>query len=445
METRVQSSIRQGAALCAALAIAAGAQTTGGKFYGLFWDGSAEHFISIDPASGQHTSMATIPGVKYVDMTFRVFDPDSSRFVFVGGGSTGSMSYHVIDAATGNVAGTSPRNDNLKNPVYDPATGLVHGTWWWNDTAAQENDSLGFPLPTRPRGVEYFASIDPRTGARTDTPIPGLWAIGAASQFFDSDSGRYVIWGKDTTNVDAYYVVDVATGSLTAKIPLEDRLDFPVYNPVLKAVHGLWWSDSTVREYDSLGRPKPVMPNQIHGTEYFVTIHLADSSVTMVPLPGVKYISNFNRALDVDSQRYVFTGKAATGPMRYYVVDVATGVLLSNAEAAGNIKHLVYAPLHSAAYPVAGPTSMRGGAGNGASWKLRSFPDSRVATLEFANPDGKPLAFSMYDASGKVVMRREGVTGNSLRIETRELKPGVHFFRLGGPQGVVASGKLVLE
>lgn len=439
---RTYAFLRHAAAGAVMLAAVAGAQTTGGKFYGLFWDGSAEHFVTVDPFTGQHASLGTLPGVKYVDATFRLFDPDSSRFVFVGGGSTGAMSYFVVDAATGYVSGTAPRNDNLKNPVYDPGTGLVYGTWW-SDSTVQELDSLGRPLPRKPRGTEYFAAIHPVTGARSDTPIPGLWTIAAGSQFFDPDNGRYVFQGKDTLNVSSYYVIDAATGEVAARIPLEDALDFPVYNPVIGAVHGLWWSDSTVRELDSLGRPKPTLPHQIHGTEYFVTLSLSDSSVTIVPLPGVKYISNLNRALDVDSQRYVFTGKEETGPMRYYVVDVATGALLSNTEAAGNVIHLAYAPLKSTVYPVAKYTSLRGRAE--ASWTLRAAPSAGAFTLEFANPRGEALVFTLRDAGGRAALRRDGVTGNSLRVETRGLKAGVYIFRLSGGAGTVAAGKLVVK
>jgi hypothetical protein len=350
------------------------------------------------------------------------------------------MKYHVLDAATGTIVSTFPRNDNLKNPVYDPGAGRVYGTWW-SDSSVREYDSLGRATPVKLRGTDYCASIDPRTGVRIDVPIPGLLALGASSQFFDSDSGRYAFWGKDTANGDYYYVLDVNNGNVISRMPLADRLDFPVYNPVLGAIQGLWWSDSTVREYDSLGRPRPVTADKIRGTEYFVTIR-ADSSVAMTALHGVKYISNFNRTLDVDSQRYVFTGREASGPMRYYVVDAATGALLSNAEAAGNVLHIVYAPKASTYYPLSGPVA------------LRSERDARVRTLRgvpggreiaFENPSGAPHSLTVLDAAGRSALKIDGIRSEVASFETSGLKPGVHYFRLTGPKGAVAAGTFIVE
>lgn len=427
--------------------LAAGAQTVGGKFYGVHWDGSQEHFVTLDPVTGVHTSLSVVPGVQWIDATFRVFDPDSGLFAFIGGG-TGDMKYQVIDAATGTVVQSFPRTDNLKNPMYDPGTGLLYGTWW-SDSTPVLYDSLGRRIPVHHQGTEYFAVINPRTGARTDTPIPDVTSIVASSAFLDTDSGRYVFQGMATGGPLSYYVIDVATGALIAQLPFDLRLDFPVYNPVLNAVHGLWWSDSTVRDtvrFDSLGRLIPPRPPVLQGTEYFVTV-LPDSSVTMVELPGVMYISNFNRALDTDSGRYVFTGRESTGSIRYYVIDVATGAILSNTEAPGRaVDHIVYAPQRSTSY--AGPVSVgrAAAAKQQAGWTLRQ--SAGKGELSFANPDGKPYTFTLVDLSGKTVLRREGIRADRVSFATDGLKAGVYGFVLRGQQangnGAIA-GKILLK
>jgi hypothetical protein len=413
---------------------------TGGKYYGVWWDGSSEHFVTVDPFSGNHNSLAVVPGVNWVDGSFRIFDPDSGLYAFVGGGTTSAMAYQIIDAGTGAVVRTFPRNDNLKNPTYDPGTGMIYGSWW-SDSSITVYDSVHNISKNVLKGTEFFTALDPRTGARTDTPIPGALYVATSSQFLDTDSGRYVVQMIDTANVQSYYVIDVNTGALIARMPLAIKLDFPVYNPVLKAVHGLWWSDSTVREFDSLGRPKPIMPTQIKGTEYFLTIR-PDSSITMVELPGVKWIANLNRALDTDSGRYVFTGREATGGTRYYVIDVNTGAILSNNLQAGNVLHLVYAPFRSTSYSAVSvqPTTSPM---NPAGWNLRKTSSGLVLT--FANATGSPHAFDLLDLNGKTVLRREGIRSGSVTIETAGLKNGVHFFRLKNGNGLVATGKLRIE
>jgi hypothetical protein len=432
------------AVLMMSLAGAASAHALGGKFYGVHWDGSQEHFVTLDPVTGVHTSLAVVPGVQWIDASFRVFDPDSGLFAFVGGGA-GDMKYQIIDAATGAVVQSFPRTDNLKNPMYNPGTGLLYGTWW-SDSTPVLYDSLGRRLPVHHQGTEYFAIIDPRTGARTDTPIPGVSSIAASSAFLDTDSGRYVFQGMSTGGPLSYYVLDVTTGALVTQLPIDIRLDFPVYNPVLNAVHGLWWSDSTVRDtvrFDTLGRPVPPRPPVIKGTEYFVTVH-QDSTVTMVELPGVKYIANLNRALDTDSGRYVFTGSENGGTIRYYVIDVATGAILSNTAASGRaVDHIVYAPLRSTSYGNVVSVT-RGAAGaRSAAWSMRQ--SGGMSELLFSNPDGKPHTFALVDLSGKTVLRREGIRTERVSFATGGLKPGVYGFILRGAQGGTTAGKIMLK
>jgi hypothetical protein len=413
----------------------------GGKYYGVWWDGSSEHFVTVDPFSGNHTSLAVVPDVKWVDGSFRIFDPDSGLYAFIGGAATSAMSYQIIDAGTGAVVTTFPRNDNLKNPAYDPGTGMIYGTWW-SDSSVTVYDSVHNITRNVLKGTEFFSALNPRTGARTDTPIPGALYVATSSQFLDTDSGRYVVQMTDTANVQGYYVIDVNTGNLIARMPLAIKLDFPVYNPVLKAVQGLWWSDSTVREFDSLGRPKPIMPAQIKGMEYFLTIR-PDSSVTMVELPGVKWIANFNRALDTDSGRYVFTGREATGGTRYYVIDANSGAILANNLQAGNVLHLVYAPFRSTSYAAALGVRPTASQANPAAWNLRKTSSGMVLT--FANATGTPHAFELLDLKGKTVLHREGIRTGSVTIETTGLRNGVHLFRLKNEKGLVAAGKLRIE
>src|SRR5690606_26751726 len=142
-------------------------------------------------------------------------------------------------------------------------------------------------------------------------------------------------------------------------------------------------------------------------------------------------------ALDTDSGRYVFTGMEATGGLRYYVIDVATGAILSKTPAAGKVDHLVYAPLASTAGPT-GVSPMAASAAKAASWSLRRGPDGS-AELTFANAAGEPHAFALRDMTGRVVWSRAGIRTGSLRVEASGLKAGVYVFALRNARGVAAS------
>ena len=54
------------------------------KLYGLWWDGSMEHFGEIDTQTGQATSIATLPGVNAVAIGNSTFDSNTGRFLFMG-------------------------------------------------------------------------------------------------------------------------------------------------------------------------------------------------------------------------------------------------------------------------------------------------------------------------------------------------------------------------
>ena len=52
------------------------------KLYGLWWDGSMEHFGEIDTQTGIATSIATLPGVNAVAIETPTFDSNTGRFIF---------------------------------------------------------------------------------------------------------------------------------------------------------------------------------------------------------------------------------------------------------------------------------------------------------------------------------------------------------------------------
>jgi hypothetical protein len=423
-----------------------------GKFVAMWWDGATEHFVSVDPHTGSHTSVASIPDVEAVQMNAFYFDVNRGHYVFSGGEMRGPLRYQTLNVHTGAVVSISVKVDNLKGLIFDADIDRIYGTWWkdssWYDTIQPADP----PRPAMTRhvlsGREYFSSIDAATGTRIDTEIPGLKFIRVSSHFLDTDNGRYVLEGTDTAGVRAYYVIDVETGAVTAMIPVDMKLDNPVYNPDLGAVHALWWSDSSW--YDTIPIPGTDLVRThriLAGTEYFVTVW-PDSTMTMVPVPDLRYIVNMTYAFDPDEGHYVFLGREASGPVRYYVIDVATGAVLSNAEAAGNVKNLVYVPGEAApSTPPPGKQSEEGitGLRPAEGWVLRVPPRAGHAVLEFDNPAGERHAFRLHDLSGRTVLRMDDIRTGSVRIETSGLKTGTYVFGLRGARGLVASGKLAVD
>ena len=71
------------------------------KLYGLWWDGSVEHFGEIDIQTGTATSIATLAGVNAVAIGNSTFDSNTGRFIFIGvsGNQTKLYSINVLDGS----------------------------------------------------------------------------------------------------------------------------------------------------------------------------------------------------------------------------------------------------------------------------------------------------------------------------------------------------------
>ena len=70
------------------------------KTYGLWWDGSAEHFGEIDLTTGLVSSISTLPGVEAVAIGNSTFDSNSGKYIFIGY-EANQYKLYTIDALTG--------------------------------------------------------------------------------------------------------------------------------------------------------------------------------------------------------------------------------------------------------------------------------------------------------------------------------------------------------
>src|SRR6185295_14275983 len=263
--------------LAAAMAVSAGT----GKYYGLWWDGAAEHFASVSPYTSIKTDLGVIPDVKLIAAGNAAFDSDCNRYVFVGGATTGAMSYYVIDARTGDVLSTSPRTDNVNNIAYSPKDKTYYGLWWDGST-------------------EYFVSIDPFTSEKTVIKeIPGVKLIAAFNYAFNTDCNQYLFIGGATNSAMSYYVIDASSGEVVSQ-NLASKVDNIAYSPVDHSYHGVWWDGAS----DHTGILDPS----------------TSETTDLGTVPGVKYIAAGNYAFNTDCNLYVMIG-GPSGSMMYSVLD----------------------------------------------------------------------------------------------------------------------------
>ena len=193
------------------------------KLYGLWWDGSMEHFGEIDTQTGQATSIATLPGVNAVAIGNSTFDSNTGRFIFIGvsGNQTKLYSINVLDGSILSSPTLFQSGNRFSALEFNVNNNTLYGL-------VQDVDSSNF----NPSFFSYYthlklAEIDINTGSivsvNTQNPVisgylPG-YAIGGLC--FDQSTQTYIIYAQN--EVGTYLkIVDVISGNILASTPLNN-------------------------------------------------------------------------------------------------------------------------------------------------------------------------------------------------------------------------------
>lgn len=194
------------------------------KLYGLWWDGSMEHFGEIDTQTGQATSIATLPGVDAVAIGNSTFDSNTGRFIFMGvsGNQTKLYSINVLDGSILSSPTLFQSGDRFSALEFNVNNNTLYGL-------VQDVDSSNFS----PSFFSYYthlklAEIDINTGSivsvNAQNPVisgylPG-YAIGGLC--FDQLTQTYIIYVQN--EVGTYLkMVDVISGNILASTPLNNN------------------------------------------------------------------------------------------------------------------------------------------------------------------------------------------------------------------------------
>ena len=193
------------------------------KLYGLWWDGSMEHFGEIDTQTGQATSIAILPGVNAVAIGNSTFDSNTGRFIFIGvsGNQTKLYSINVLDGSILSSPTLFQSGNRFSALEFNVTNNTLYGL-------VQDVDSSNF----NPSFFSYYthlklAEIDINTGSilsvNAQNPVisgylPG-YAIGGLC--FDQSTQTYIIYVQN--EVGTYLkMVDVISGNILASTPLNN-------------------------------------------------------------------------------------------------------------------------------------------------------------------------------------------------------------------------------
>lgn len=77
--------------------------------------------------------------------------------------------------------------------------------------------------------------------------------------------------------------------------------------------------------------------------------------------------------------------------------------------------------------------------------KLYPNPFSQTATLGFENPQNNNHHLSIFNTMGQLVLSIDNIKGNKVLIDRKELQTGLYFYQLQNEDGVIGSGKMMIE
>jgi hypothetical protein len=178
-----------------------------GLIYGLYEFNNAYELVTLDPVSGNHTTISAItaPLVAYVGNTFTL-DPHNNWFSFIGHDGA-DLRLYSFDLTTGAVVNSNVWNGNVVGQVFNVADSTVYGLI--------ETTFPNYDLVT----------VDPVLGTYSSVgTLAGVTAGHLGDAAANSQNGTYVFRGFDAGNNLAVFTVDMQTASVTSSVPMTDNI-----------------------------------------------------------------------------------------------------------------------------------------------------------------------------------------------------------------------------
>ena len=193
------------------------------KTYGLWWDGSAEHFGEIDLTTGLVSSISTLPGVEAVAIGNSTFDSNSGKYIFIGY-EANQYKLYTIDALTGAIVNSPTiwQNGNRYSALeFNNQNGKLYGLFQDTDYEDYSQSYGNYYTDLR------LAEIDLISGSATiidsQTTVIGGYLTGynLGGLCFDQQSQTYIIKVQNETS-GYLKLVDVSDAEIIASTPISN-------------------------------------------------------------------------------------------------------------------------------------------------------------------------------------------------------------------------------
>ena len=296
--------------------------------YSLWWDGSAEYLVQIDPYTATHTIVDELPGIEAVALGSSTMISGTKLYVFKGQSQNG-FDIVFVNTQNGDIVNQVPAanypSDFFTELEYDLQSFQMWGlqTNLVTDTIITIDSLTNDTMFQTVNSMNSLVSVDVANGTvGVEYPILGTDAILVNSSTFNSNDGHYIYVGIDNNYDKRLYTIDVNTGLI-------------VSNPIVSLGNAELHYDNTLDKLYGLGRSSenttfdPVTGEASDTLVLFEIDPLTAAKTTIADYPSVSGIVLGGTAYISDSSQYVFSGVAWGGSKKMYVTDVSTGQIVS--------------------------------------------------------------------------------------------------------------------
>ena len=290
------------------------------SFVCLFWvstfrvQAQVETLVSIDPLTGIHTVIDTIPDVNWIVAGMQrasTYDEASGHYIFIGLDSLYDSFLYTVDAPTAGVVSNPSfpevyMGNNQNDLQFDSNTGILYALHFgWPDTDLR--------------------TIDPATGAHTiinTLPSVNMMDVSGDYTTFNENDHQYIFKGYDFGMNKRLFTLDAVTGDVLFS-PL-----FPALANPSDKLHQLRYSNSMntlFALYEDYANQLVYFGSIDQSTGLFAVIDTLDDVDEVL-------IQEHYSTFDEINQHFIFAGKSFDGTKRLYSVDATNGAIVSNPE-----------------------------------------------------------------------------------------------------------------
>jgi hypothetical protein len=371
-----------------------------------FAKAQTEFIVTVDPATGTHAIINSLPGIHYIAMNATALDKNNHRYMLSGIDFSSNYHLYTIDALTGTILSQPAFPFNAGEFHYDNSSNKLFGLYI--------NNSVG---------KMFVASFDLSTGIPTVADTLPIVGYAAGSTAYDETDHLFFM-----IQSGSLYASNVLTG-ITTVTPAAGAYGSLQYDNASAGLYGLTGSSSkqlvkinpATGAYTAIGSP--------------VTISSGLSSV-LITFDEINHIYTFG------------------DPNNLYSLNAVTGALISNpafpqVPTGENIIELHYDNSNGILYGLHwGTNDVPEGIATIAGdqhFKIYPNPLNESATIAFDNPENKKYSFTLYNTLGQQQLEIGDIT-SGITINRANLAKGLYFFTLRTTNNQIAfAGKLQIN